>query len=98
MKGYDVEASSGKQQIKTNMDVDKLEPKGGGEMNAAGVGGAIVEEYEYKLPPPIEKTYDREHEYLLPLRHFSDVRSIPCRYGYRLILSWSKHFWESVYD
>ena len=73
MKGYDVESSSGKQQIKTNMDGDQLEPKGGGEMNAAvGVGGAI-EEYEYKLPPPIEKTYDREHEYLLPLRHFSDV-------------------------
>ena len=54
------------------MEEDKLELKGGGgEINSAG--GAIVEEYEYKLPPPKEKTYDSEHEYLLPLRHFSDV-------------------------
>jgi hypothetical protein len=74
MKGYDTVPSSGGKQISktTNVEEDKLELKGGGgEINSAG--GAIVEEYEYKLPPPKEKTYDSEHEYLLPLRHFSDV-------------------------
>ncbi|KAL3794800.1 hypothetical protein ACHAW5_005221 [Stephanodiscus triporus] len=49
--------------------------KGVNKSAGGGEGGETndVEEYEYRLPPPVEKTYDPEHEYLSPLRHFSDV-------------------------
>jgi hypothetical protein len=44
----------------------------GGEGGGVGVGDDVGD-YEYKLPMPVEKTYDPEHEYLSPLRHFSDL-------------------------
>ncbi|EJK70235.1 hypothetical protein THAOC_08421, partial [Thalassiosira oceanica] len=30
-------------------------------------------EFEYRFPPPSEKEYDDEHQYLVPLRYFSDM-------------------------
>ena len=50
---------------------------------AAGAdGGAppddVPGEFEYRLPPPVEKEYDDEHQYLVPLRYFSDM-SDPAR-------------------
>ncbi|KAL7534488.1 hypothetical protein ACHAXR_005912 [Thalassiosira sp. AJA248-18] len=45
---------------------------GGGE-GSAEYGADGDEDYEYQLPPPTEKTYDPEHEFLAPLKHFADV-------------------------
>ena len=54
----------------------------GGDGNAFGGDGTAMEgtggtgdgeDYEYQLPPPVEKTYDPDHEFLLPLKHFADV-------------------------
>ncbi len=52
--------------------------EGGGRVGSDDGGGgeggdAVVGDYEYRLPPPVEKDYDPEHAYLAPLRHFSDV-------------------------
>lgn len=33
----------------------------------------VEEGYTYALPDPVEKIYDDEQQYLLPLRHFADV-------------------------
>mmetsp|Transcript_34410 Transcript_34410/g.58355 ORF Transcript_34410/g.58355 Transcript_34410/m.58355 type:complete len:670 (+) Transcript_34410:33-2042(+) len=40
---------------------------------APGEGGEPGD-YEYKIPPPQEKTYDEEHQFLYPLRHFADLK------------------------
>jgi len=42
-------------------------------------GGEDAEFYntEYELPPPVEKIYDEEHIFLVPLRHFADVKDPP---------------------
>ena len=53
-----------------------VQPEGGAlAEGATSAGGNPYDEpnYEYKLPPPTEKTYDPAHEFLLPLRHFADV-------------------------
>ena len=44
--------------------------------SASAAGGTTSEygdEYTYELPPPTEKEYDAEHEFLVPIRHFADV-------------------------
>jgi len=46
---------------------------GGGASGSSGSNAAAADEYEYKIPPPVEKEYDAEHEFLLPLKHFADV-------------------------
>ena len=43
------------------------------EADDAKDGATVEEGYEYALPEPVEKTYDDEHQYLMPLRHFADV-------------------------
>jgi len=42
-------------------------------------GGEDADFYntEYELPPPVEKVYDEEHTFLVPLRHFADVKDPP---------------------
>lgn len=40
-------------------------------------GAAPDGEYEYRVPPPEEKEYDDQHQFLLPLKHFSDVTDPP---------------------
>mmetsp|Transcript_2864 Transcript_2864/g.6366 ORF Transcript_2864/g.6366 Transcript_2864/m.6366 type:complete len:478 (-) Transcript_2864:145-1578(-) len=50
-----------------------LMPGAGGGASGSSGGNAAADEYEYKIPPPVEKEYDAEHEFLLPLKHFADV-------------------------
>lgn len=43
---------------------------------AGNNGGEDADFYstDYELPPPVEKEYDEEHNFLEPLRHFADVK------------------------
>jgi len=52
-----------------------VQPEGGASTTGGGTSEQAYGEpnYEYKIPPPAEKTYDAEREFLLPLRHFADV-------------------------
>ena len=56
----------------------RQEAPGGGGADGAAAAGPLPEdglpgEFEYRLPPPVEKEYDDEHQYLMPLRYFSDM-------------------------
>jgi len=46
---------------------------GNNNNNNNGEEGEGEDDYE-SLPPPVEKIYDEDHQYLVPLRHFADVK------------------------
>ncbi|KAL7538202.1 hypothetical protein ACHAWF_006016 [Thalassiosira exigua] len=51
-------------------------PAAAGDAAAATGANDGGEGEDGELPPPKEKTYDKEHEFLLPLRHFADLSDV----------------------
>ena len=68
--GERVQSSEQQQIVPTSQE----KPTDGQVMASGGGEDSEFFNTEYVLPPPVEKEYDEDHNFLVPLRHFADVK------------------------